>query len=175
MGRNGIALLALAVPALLLAAACGGGSDDSKSDKAADTAATSAPAKSQANSDAPTFSGGKAKAEVNIGGKTFSYDGGSCQTDPDDKWLAVNIGTPTGDDYFGISLGAYLGEEAAKPAKGGGVFTSDDTLVIAMNSGGTGYLINKSSATIASDLKSGQFEGTDFESGGPVTGSFTCD
>jgi hypothetical protein len=120
---------------------------------------------------------GPAKATVKVGGKTFSFTGGSCERTS--KYLAISIGTVVlgtttkkKPDYFGLDVGAYPGSTVKSAAKDG----SNTGGVIAVVHAGKAYLLRGDTAKIT--LSGGRTRGT-FSADGLLgssgaTGSFSC-
>ena len=168
----------LAGVGLLAFAACGGGEEEEANGKTHESAATETSEEQtptepgEGSPTGPRFSG-SATATVTIGGESFKYKDGRCDTGPDDAWLAVNIGQAGGGEYFGVVVGVSPGSpEGAKSARGGGEFSGDDYLVTGIHNGGA-FLLDEGQLTLDSDLKSGGFSGTSLD-GEPMSGSFKC-
>jgi len=171
-----LGVLALSVLVVGLAVACGG--DEEAEEPAAVTspeaaAQPTAEVAEEEDGEVPEFTG-SAKATVTIGDQTLTFEGGECAIGDGDEWLAVNIGD--GDTYFGLLVGRTPGsEEFARSANGGGEFTEGEFNVTWTHEVSSSVLRpSEERLTLASDLKSGEFEGTDLE-GNAVSGSFTCD
>lgn len=166
----------LAAVGLLAFAACGGGEEEATGEThesgATETSEEQTPTQTEEGPAGPKFSG-SATASVTIGGETFKFEDGRCDTGPDDAWLAVNIGEAGGDEYFGLVVGASPGSaEGAKSARGGGEFSGDDFLVTGIHNGNP-FLLEEGELTVDSDLESGEFSGMSLN-GGPMSGSFKC-
>jgi hypothetical protein len=120
---------------------------------------------------------GSATATVTVGDKTLKFEGGRCDKGPDDVWLAVNIGLPGPDNYFGLVVGATaVSPEGTRSAKGGGEFTGDALGAVIAVQGGDNFTITGGGGgkvTVDADLNSGEFEGTDAK-GNQMSGSFKC-
>lgn len=108
------------------------------------------------------FCGGEAKAEGTIGGDHFSLHGGACVQGA--TFISVNVGILVGPDftgrppdYFGLVL---------KPSAG--PFRDASATIDAV---GTPHAITVS-GSLAEDLRSGKFTGTDGSL--PVSGTFSC-
>jgi hypothetical protein len=178
--RAVLGVLVLSVLVVGLAVACGGDNDEESeepvgvtSPKAAEPTAEEDGEDGENGGVIRTFEAGSASATVNIGGETLTYEGGQCDLGSDNEWLAVNIGEVGGDTYFGLVAGNNPGIEGARPAEGGGEFTEEDFLVTWVSEGTPGIL-GGGTLTVASDLASGDFEGSDLD-GSEVTGSFACE
>jgi hypothetical protein len=172
--RAVLGLLALSVLVAGLAVACGG---DGESEK---PAAVTSP-----EGVVREFTSGSAKATVKVvplvpaagrtEGQTLTFEGGDCSIGGDDEWLEVIIGGVSSGTYFGLIAGrAPASQESTRLAKGGGEFKEGE-FNVTWTGGGSGSLLipQQSRLTIASDLKSGEFEGTDSKRNS-VSGSFTC-
>jgi hypothetical protein len=174
-----LGVLALSVLVVGLAVACGG--DEESEEPAAVTSPEAAEPTEVAEDEEDggvirEFTGGSAKATVKVGDQTLTFEGGECAIGDDDQWLAVNIGEVGGDNYFGLLVGTTPGsEESARSAKGGGQFNEREFNVTWTHEVSASVLLpSDERLTLASDLKSGEFEGTELE-GNQVSGSFTCD
>ena len=166
--------------------ACGGGDEEEEGTQttttptattAAQTPTGATPTQAAAGTPTgPSFSG-CATATVKVGEKTFTFKDGRCDTADDEAWLAVNIGQPGGDDYFGLVVGADpAAPEGARPVRGGGVF-ADGEIILSGTQGGSSFTMAGSEGdkvTVAADLKSGEFEGTTIIHKQPISGSFKC-
>ena len=66
------------------------------------------------------FTGGAGSARLTLPVRTV-WDGGDRERGASDAWLALNIGFPNGDEYFGLVLGRspYTPEATRVAAKGG--------------------------------------------------------
>jgi len=119
---------------------------------------------------------GAAKATVHAGSKTFSFSGGQCTKAP--AYVTVNIGTVVlgmtskpKPDYFGLDVGKLPGG-GGTPASHDGTNTS---VVLAIDSGGKGYVVTGARVTLKGNRTRGTFTGTMLGGpGGTVTGSFSC-
>jgi hypothetical protein len=119
---------------------------------------------------------GPAKATVHAGSKTFSFSGGECSKTS--TYVTVNIGTVVlgvtskpKPDYFGLDVGKLPGA-SGQSAPHDGTYTS---VVLALDSGGKGYIVTSASVTLKGNRTHGTFTGK--LTGGPaatVTGSFSC-
>jgi hypothetical protein len=175
-----IALLTTVGLSLLFVAfaACGGDEEEGTRAPTTPTGATA----TQAAADTPIGPSffGSATATVKVGDQTFTFEDGKCDIAPDETWLAVNIGQPGGDEYFGLLVGANEAAAAgARPVSGGGVFT-DGEVALTVEQGGSTFLMGGIGAaaeankvTLPADLNSGEFEGTTLD-GQPISGSFQC-
>lgn len=160
MSRTPALLMAAVLSLLVVAlAACGGDGNETQ------TPATATPTQP-----------GHATASAQVGDKTFQFENGTCDKGPDGAWLAVSIGQVGGDDYFSLVVGNSAGQEGARSAQGGGVFTDGEIAFVAGAQGGTTFLMGLTvddKVTVAADLLSGEFAGTS-TNGEPMSGSFTC-
>ncbi|HEX4680431.1 MAG TPA: hypothetical protein VH210_14625 [Gaiellaceae bacterium] len=120
---------------------------------------------------------GSAKATVKIGGKTFSFKGGSCERTS--KYLAINVGTVVlgnttkkKPDYFGLDVGAYPGT-TSKPASHDGSYTGG---VLAVEFGGKSYLLRGDTAkiTVSGGRTRGTFSADGLLGSSRAIGSFSC-
>ena len=76
-----------------------------------------------------SFTGGTGSARLTLPVRT-AWDGGHCERGASDAWLALNIGFPNGDEYFGIVLGrSPYTPEATRVAAKGGTFGGDDSVI----------------------------------------------
>ncbi len=159
MPRTPLLLMAAVLSLLVVAlAACGDGNE------------------TQTPTAEATAQPGHATASAQVGDKTFQFENGTCDKGPDGAWLAVSIGQVGGDDYFSLVVGNSAGQEGARSAQGGGVFTDGEIAFVAGAQGGTTFLMGLTGddkVTVAADLLSGEFAGTS-TNGEPMSGSFTC-
>jgi hypothetical protein len=121
-----------------------------------------------------SFTGGPASARLDEP-EPVTWDGGSCERGADDAWLALNIGYPNGEEYFGLVIGQSPYTPAAtRGAAGGGTFGGDD-VVITWRHGGAGFNVARGGLVLelAKDLSLGTFQGR-LEDGTPVRGTFSC-
>ncbi len=168
-----IGVTVLCVLALSLALACD--RDNNKSGEpsgAVSPEATVPPEATEEEGDIPEFTGGTASATLNVEGHTLTFNGGDCAVS-DNEWLAVYIDEVVGEKFFGVSAGNDPSLEDPRSAQGGGEFGEGDFFVWWAIEGSSTFL-HKGVLSLASDLASGEFEGTD-EAGEQVTGSFACD
>jgi hypothetical protein len=191
MPRRWTLLTIVVLPLLFVAfAACGGGEEEATQTPARPTATTAAQTPAQPAAATPTEAAentpvlpqftGSATATVKVGDQSFTFQDGKCDIAPDSTWLAVNIGQPASEEYFGLLVGANPSAPGgARPVTGGGVFT-DGEIALTVEQGGSSFLMGGTSAaaegnkvTLAPDLKSGEFEGATLQ-GDPISGSFTC-
>ena len=103
------------------------------------------------------------------------WDGGHCERGTSDAWLALNIGFPNGDEYFGIVLGrSPYTPEATRVAAKGGTFGGDDA-VITWRRAGVGAVMDRGGLVVelAKDLSLGSFTGR-LADGTEVRGTFSC-
>jgi hypothetical protein len=151
------------VVAALLVAACGG---------PASSPGTPTPTASPLPQ--ASFTGGTASARITQPA-TVTWNGGWCERGPADAWLALNVGSPNGAEYFGLVVGqsAYT-PAAGRDAAGGGSFGGDEA-VITWRHGGAA--VNVASAAlaveVAKDLRLGTFSGH-LPDGSEVRGTFSC-
>ncbi|MCJ7509323.1 MAG: hypothetical protein MUP14_00310 [Dehalococcoidia bacterium] len=176
MSQTRILLTLVVLPLLFVAfAACGGGGEEKATQTPASPTTGTPTQAAEITPSAPTFSG-SATASVTVGDQSLTFKNGRCDTGPDDVWLAVNIGQPGGDEYFGLVVGTPTGEEGVGSAKGGGVFTGKEIVAVTGTSGGISFSMMGSEGnkvTVDADLKGGEFVGTTIE-GEAVSGSFKC-
>jgi len=131
----------------------------------------------QAATAAPTgvSSSGSATATAIVGDQTLEFKDGRCFKAPDEGWLVVMIGAPTGSEHFELFVGTYAGAVPnVKPAAGGGEFT-EGILVTAIK-GDSSFTIAPAEGnkiTLEPNLNSGEFEGTTLD-GRQMSGSFHC-
>lgn len=121
-----------------------------------------------------SFTGGPASSRLDEP-EAVAWEGGRCERGADDAWLALNIGYPNGDEYFGLVIGQSPYTPAAtRGAAGGGTFGGDD-VVITWRHEGTGYNVARGGLVLelARDLSLGSFQGR-LEDGTPVRGTFSC-
>ena len=103
------------------------------------------------------------------------WDGGYCERGTSDAWLALNIGFPNGDEYFGIVLGrSPYTPEATRVAAKGGTFGGDDS-VITWRHAGVAAVMDRGGLIVelAKDLSLGSFTGK-LADGTEVRGTFSC-
>lgn len=167
------AVLSLLVIAL---AACGG-DEEEEGTQTGTTPTGATPTQAAEDGATGTPFSSSATATVKIGDRTFTFKDGKCEVAPDEAWLAVTIGQPGVGDYFGLLVGANPdAPEGAQPVAGGGVFGFDDgEVALSGEQGGIPFVMSGvgSTVTVASDLASGEFEGSAFD-GEPISGSFKC-
>jgi hypothetical protein len=104
-----------------------------------------------------------------------AWGGGYCERGAGDAWLALNIGFPNGDEYFGIVLGrSPYTPEATRVAAKGGTFGGDDA-VITWRQAGVGTVLDRGGLVVevAKDLSLGSFTGR-LADGTEVRGTFSC-
>jgi len=170
-----LSLLTTIVLSLLFVAfaACGGGDDGDATTPSGTTTSTQAATGTPAGA---SFSG-SATATVLIGDQTLAFKDGRCDTGDGDAWLAVNIGQPGGDNYFGLVVGAHpAAPEGTRSAKGGGEFTGDAVGAIVAVQGDNTFTVSGvggGKVTVDADLKGGDFQGTTID-GEAISGSFQC-
>ena len=121
-----------------------------------------------------SFTGGTGSARLMLPART-AWDAGSCTRGVDDAWLALNIGFPNGDEYFGLVVGrSPYTPEATRMAAKGGTFGGDDAVITWRHAGAAaamdpGGLVVK----LEMDLSLGSFTGK-LPDGTEVSGSFSC-
>jgi len=104
-----------------------------------------------------------------------AWDGGFCERGTSDAWLALNIGSPNGDEYFGIVIGrSPYTPTATRVAAKGGTFGGDDA-VITWRQAGVGTVMDRGGLVVelAKDLSLGSFTGR-LADGTEVRGTFSC-
>ena len=167
------AVLSLLVIAL---AACGG-DEEEEGTQTGTTPTGATPTQAAEGTPTGTVVSSSATATVKVGDRTFTFKDGKCDVGPDEAWLAVNMGQPGAGDYFGLLVGANPeAPETAKPVAGGGVFSFDDgEVALSGEQDGVPFVMSGagSTVTVASDLASGEFDGSAFD-GEPISGSFKC-
>jgi len=137
--------------------------------------ATPQPATPEPSFPVATFSGGTARATLDDGSAGgLAWSGGTCERGTSNAWLAVNIGAPNGDEYFGLLVGQhpYGGEGPA--VAGGGTFR-DASILVTYRHGGKATTLAAGSVVvvISADLRSGTFRGA-LPGGTEVRGTFGC-
>ena len=168
-----IGVMVLSTLALSLAVACGG--DDNESDEPSSGASPEATGQVEAteqNGEQPEFIGGTASAKVNVVGQTLTFEGGDCGFGTEDEYLAMYVDEVLGKKYFGLTAGKNPALENPRSAQGGGEFVEGEFFVWWATEGSPNS-VGQGTLTLASDLTSGEFEGTD-AGGDEVTGSFAC-
>jgi hypothetical protein len=123
-----------------------------------------------------SFNGGGATASVTVAGETYDYEGGACRIGADDEYVAVNIGTIGGGQYFAVLAGRSPAADAdTRSTKGGGEFSGDDVLVTFV-ADGRSFLLQSADTklTLAPDLRSGTFTSIEANAGADVRGEFAC-
>ncbi len=121
-----------------------------------------------------SFTGGTGSARLTLPAGT-AWDGGLCARGTDDAWLALNIGFPNGDEYFGLVVGRSPYKPAAtRVAAKGGTFGGDDA-VITWRHAGAAAALNPDGLVVklTSDLSRGSFSGR-LGDGTEVGGTFSC-
>ena len=161
-----------------MTSACGGPTSSPASPTAASSpgASGTGPAATPGPSPSPSdFTGGTASATVTLPAGAISYLGGSCEHGPGDAWVAVNIGHPNGDEYFGLVAGrSPYGPTDARTATGGGTLKGDAVLVTYRHAGAP-FVLEHDSASVLLDVdaKGGTFSGH-LADGTNVSGTFGC-
>ena len=161
MPRRAAALIA---GAAILLAACGSAATPS----AEPASPTPVPIPQQ------SFTGGTGSARLTVPART-AWDEGHCERGAGDAWLALNIGFPSGDEYFGIVIGRSPYTPAAtRVAAKGGTFGGDDA-VITWRHGGARAQMDRGGLVVevAKDLSIGTFSGR-LSDGTEVRGTFSC-
>jgi hypothetical protein len=121
-----------------------------------------------------SFTGGTAGARLTLPQKV-AWDGGYCERGTDDAWLAMNIGSPNGAEYFGLVVGqSPYTPGATRTASGGGTFGGDDAAVTWRHAGTATRLAHDGlTVVVAADLARGTFSGH-LADGTEVSGGFSC-
>lgn len=104
-----------------------------------------------------------------------TWDGGYCARGTDDEWLALNIGFPNGDEYFGLVVGrSPYTPSATRVAAGGGTFGGDDAVITWRHAGAAARMDRGGlELTLTTYLSSGSFRGR-LADGTEVRGTFSC-
>jgi hypothetical protein len=147
----------------LLVAACGPGATPSPG-----------PATPSVPIPEPSFTGGSGSARLTLPAQA-TWDGGYCTRATDDAWLALNIGFPNGDDYFGLVVGrSPYTPSATRVAARGGTFGGDDA-AITWRRAGVAARMDRSGLVVelARNLAVGSFSGR-LADGTKVRGTFSC-
>jgi hypothetical protein len=118
---------------------------------------------------------GPASATVKVGGRTFTFKGGSCVTDR--RSVVLNIGTivlgptkRTRPDYFGLDVGKT--PAGGTPAPKDGTYTNGSVVsYVKQNKDGA---VRTPSITLTNHRTRGTFAGAAFLGTGTVSGSFRC-
>ncbi|HSW43593.1 MAG TPA: hypothetical protein VLM76_13895 [Patescibacteria group bacterium] len=121
-----------------------------------------------------SFTGGTGSARLTLPVRT-AWEGGHCARGNDDAWLALNIGWPNGDEYFGLIIGrsAYM-PAATRLAARGGTFGGDDAVITWRHAGAAATLDRGGLIVeVARDLSLGSFTGR-LADGTEVRGTFSC-
>jgi hypothetical protein len=121
-----------------------------------------------------SFTGGTGSARLTLPARA-AWDGGYCTRGVNDAWLALNIGFPNGEAYFGLVLGrSPYTPQATRVAANGGTFGADDA-VITWRQGGVGTVLDRGGLVVevARDLSLGSFTGR-LVDGTEVRGTFSC-
>jgi hypothetical protein len=121
-----------------------------------------------------SFTGGTGNARLTLPQKV-AWDGGYCDRGTDDAWLALNIGSPNGAEYFGLVVGqSPYTPGATRTASGGGRFGGEDAAVT-WRGGGTAANLARDGlvVTVETDLSRGSFSGH-LPDGTEVSGGFSC-
>ncbi|MFH1475722.1 MAG: hypothetical protein ABIG85_07665 [Chloroflexota bacterium] len=104
-----------------------------------------------------------------------AWEGGHCARGADDLWLALNIGLPNGDEYFGLVVGrSPYTPTATRVAAKGGSFGGDDA-VITWRLAGMAARLDRGGLVVevAKDLSLGSFTGR-LVDGTEIRGTFSC-
>lgn len=121
-----------------------------------------------------SFTGGTGSARLTLPARA-AWDGGHCARGTDDAWLALNIGFPNGDEYFGLVVGrSPYTPSATRVAARGGTFGGDD-VVITWRHAGVAARMDRGGllVEVATDLSLGSFRGR-LADGTEVRGTFSC-
>lgn len=104
-----------------------------------------------------------------------AWEGGHCARGAADAWLALNIGFPNGDEYFGLIVGRSPYTPAAtRVAARGGTFGGDDTVITWRHAGATANMDRGGLVVeLAKDLSLGSFTGR-LADGTEIRGTFSC-
>lgn len=122
-----------------------------------------------------TFSGGTARATLDDGSAGgLAWSGGTCERGTSDRWLAVNIGAPNGDEYFGLLVGQHPYGGNGPAVASGGTFR-DASNIVTYRHGGKATTLAAGSVVVvlSADLRSGTFRGT-LPGGTEASGTFAC-
>jgi hypothetical protein len=168
-----IVVMVLCILALSLAVACDGDDGESKEPSAGASPVATKPVGATEGGGLPEFTGGTASATLSVAGRSLTFGGGDCTRGSDNGWLIVYIDEVVGEKFLGLTAGKSAALEDARSAQGGGEFVEGDFFVWWATEGAPSFL-REGTLTLASDLASGEFEGTD-EAGAQATGSFACD
>jgi hypothetical protein len=165
------------VPLLLVAAACDDDDDPSPARTPAAPAATVAPTPRQ-TPDEGTATARAQVGDADTGGEEYAFSGGTCTRGANDEYAELLIGEPGADYSFGIAVGpAPTLTGGTRPAAGGGEFTGTDVTLSIYHDGDflgpSATSAAQTTATIASDLNSGEFTLVDGQ-GRAVSGSYRC-
>jgi hypothetical protein len=104
-----------------------------------------------------------------------AWDGGYCARGIADAWLALNIGSPNGNEYFGLVIGrSPYTPEATRVAAKGGAFGGDDAVITWRHEGAAATMDRGGLVVeLAKDLSLGSFTGR-LADGTEVRGTFSC-
>jgi len=121
-----------------------------------------------------SFTGGQAGARLDTP-TAVRFDGGWCSRGPGDAWLALNVGFPNGEEYFGLVVGqSPFVADATRSAAGGGTFGGADVVVTWRHAGVPASLVPTGLVLeMARDLSLGTFHGA-LADGTAVRGTFSC-
>jgi len=121
-----------------------------------------------------SFTGGTGSARLTLPAAA-AWDGGQCQRGTADAWLALNIGVPNGDDYFGLVIGrSPYTPTATRVAAKGGTFGGDDVTLTWWHAGEAASMVPGGLVVeLAKDLSLGSFTGR-LADGTEVRGTFSC-
>jgi hypothetical protein len=140
------------------------------------TSATPSPAPSATSSPLPqaSFTGGTGGAGLTLPAKV-AWAGGWCERGAGDAWLALNIGSPNGPEYFGLVVGqSPYTPTATRGAAGGGSFGGNDAVITWRHQGtGTSAVPAGLDVEVAPGLSTGSFTGR-LADGTQVQGTFSC-
>jgi len=121
-----------------------------------------------------SFTGGTGSVLLTSPART-AWDGGYCTRGADDAWLALNVGFPNGDEYFGLVVGRSPYTPAAtRVAARGGTFGGDDVVITWRHAGVVATMAREGFAMeLATRLSLGSFSGR-LADGTEVRGTFSC-
>ncbi len=138
--------------------------------------ATPSPAPSASSSPFPqaSFTGGTGGARLTQPGNV-AWDGGWCERGAGDAWLALNIGSPNGAEYFGLVVGqSPYTPTATRGALGGGTFGGTEAIITWRHQGAATSVVPAGlDLEMAKDLMQGSFSGR-LADGTAVQGTFSC-
>lgn len=169
-------MLAATVAALLLAGCGSSGGDAKATGDATTTAASGSSGGSSGKGSCGSHDGekgvirsfcdGPASMTFTIDGKEGTIGGGTCEESGGS--FVLNAGTVVGTDFAGSAKPDYAG--LVVPAKVGAFDATGATVTITAD--GKAHVVRDVSGTRTAT--SGSFEGTDFDGGGKISGTWTC-